>query len=415
MLTPPRTARLHQTNQMSVLVFAYWFIWSTQAPLTQILFSGMDRIMTFVTMLVGPTFLMLAVLSRIRGNGHRWPRKANWILLYLAWMGLSLLWSYANNHLFATVVYISASAHILAGVLLCGEENGFRSALNGIITGACAVAFVLAVQLWIDPDVVTLQRLGVQQETAVNANLFGYHIAMGALACLFLYLQGKKRILPLVLFLTAALVATTSKTSIGMFALIMPVFLFRSRVSRRMKLTITAILGAAACLAIPFALKYLVVYEKQDSLSTLTGRLPLWESLIGLIAQRPVLGYGFFSVKDIADTSWGAMHAHNDILQQWVTLGLPGLALAGTLYVIVWRRLRHSSSPYATLGMLWLLFAIGHGLANSDMIALGFPLQMMALFLFPLPSRAPTALHKKVSPARSVGFPSPEITEGTDA
>jgi O-antigen ligase len=339
-------------------------------------------------MFYGPTWLVVAVLARTTGaRGHRWPRRMAWILAYLAWVGISLLWTFAENRIFAAALYVSMAADVAAALILLSDKRSFRSSINGIIAGALAIAALTAVQLIINPDAFQMEHLGIQEDTGANPNLFGYHLSIGALACYFLALNGRKWMLLPALALTAALIATTSKTSILVFAVVMVFYLVTARAAGRAKTVAIAALLVAGCLAAPYAAGYLLAYESSNTAGSLTGRIPLWLSLAGRAAERPFLGYGFMSVKDISDSLWGAMHAHNDLLQLWVTLGIPGLALAIILYALVWRRLRSSESQFAALGLLWLLFAIGHGLADSDELALGFPVQMMALFFYPLPMR----------------------------
>jgi O-antigen ligase len=78
--------------------------------------------------------------------------------------------------------------------------------------------------------------------------------------------------------------------------------------------------------------------------ATFTGRTRIWEAVIRAINQRPWLGYGYQAVW--TDTSgWGPLawiikqagfrplHAHNSWLEQWLGMGLLGLA-AWALYYL---------------------------------------------------------------------------------
>ena len=77
---------------------------------------------------------------------------------------------------------------------------------------------------------------------------------------------------------------------------------------------------------------------------TLTGRTQIWEGVIRQINLRPWLGYGYFAVWD--DTSgWGPLawiahdarftphHSHNSWLEQWLGLGIFGLAAWALFYL----------------------------------------------------------------------------------
>jgi len=78
--------------------------------------------------------------------------------------------------------------------------------------------------------------------------------------------------------------------------------------------------------------------------ATLTGRTKIWAAVIRLISQRPWIGYGYQAVW--TDTSgWGPLawivkdagfkpeHAHNSWLEQWLGMGVFGLA-AWALYYL---------------------------------------------------------------------------------
>jgi O-antigen ligase len=74
---------------------------------------------------------------------------------------------------------------------------------------------------------------------------------------------------------------------------------------------------------------------------TLTGRVPLWNSLIPLALQRPLLGYGYGAFWSATGPSasvtmlfpW-ALQAHNGYLELWLENGLIGVLIAFALLLI---------------------------------------------------------------------------------
>ncbi|CAN5559953.1 O-antigen ligase [soil metagenome] len=78
--------------------------------------------------------------------------------------------------------------------------------------------------------------------------------------------------------------------------------------------------------------------------ATLTGRTKIWSAVMREIEDRPWLGYGYQAVWG-DKTGWGpfawisknagfqAQHAHNSWLEQWLGMGLLGLAAWGLFYL----------------------------------------------------------------------------------
>jgi exopolysaccharide production protein ExoQ len=105
-------------------------------------------------------------------------------------------------------------------------------------------------------------------------------------------------------------------------------------------IALVAIGGLAAFLILDTA----AFFEILGKDSTLTGRTQIWSAVMRQIAERPWRGYGYFAVWD--DTSgWGPIawithdahftphHAHNSWLEQWLGMGIAGLALWGLFYL----------------------------------------------------------------------------------
>jgi len=78
--------------------------------------------------------------------------------------------------------------------------------------------------------------------------------------------------------------------------------------------------------------------------ATLTGRTKIWSAALHQIEERPWLGFGYAAVWD-DKSGWGpfawiskeagfqAQHAHNSWLEQWLGMGLLGLAAWGLFYI----------------------------------------------------------------------------------
>lgn len=99
---------------------------------------------------------------------------------------------------------------------------------------------------------------------------------------------------------------------------------------------------------------------------SLTGRVPLWEDLLVVLADRPILGYGydaafggyFSPVHDVwIQNPWDPSHAHNAVLQIWLDIGVIGVLLFLVLYFrSVNRAVRVASSMNGAVGLWPLVF-----------------------------------------------------------
>lgn len=107
--------------------------------------------------------------------------------------------------------------------------------------------------------------------------------------------------------------------------------------------TWAAVLGAGLLAAfLLFAADVFLELLGKDA--TLTGRTKIWEAVMRQIWERPLTGYGFAAVWDdksgwgplawiTKDAGFKAQHAHNSWLEQWLGMGLFGLAAWGLFYV----------------------------------------------------------------------------------
>ena len=116
--------------------------------------------------------------------------------------------------------------------------------------------------------------------------------------------------------------------------------------------------------------------------STLTGRTDVWDAVIELISQKPVLGWGYRAMWVPTDSvtvwvdrrtgEWGAPSAHNAFLEITLELGLIGLA---SLILIVcqgfWRAIRCCALGLLPFGLFSLVFFVGAIVAGQTIETLG--------------------------------------------
>ncbi len=83
------------------------------------------------------------------------------------------------------------------------------------------------------------------------------------------------------------------------------------------------------------ALGKVATMGREDDVSSLSGRLPLWEELLTSVEKKPILGYGYLAFWDAkkveylsATFRWEIPHAHNLYLDVLLDGGIVGLTLA---------------------------------------------------------------------------------------
>jgi exopolysaccharide production protein ExoQ len=110
--------------------------------------------------------------------------------------------------------------------------------------------------------------------------------------------------------------------------------------------------------------------------ATLTGRVPLWHSLLGSIARRPLLGYGYGTfwlntnpemIRIWLLNPWQPPDAHDAYLELALSLGIVGASIATLLLVVVTARaLSLCRQPHARWAIYVATYLIVYIVTNVD-------------------------------------------------
>ena len=270
------------------------------------------------------------------------------LIILMAVTTASVLWSIAPDATVRRLVALYATT--LTGVMLAVR---FRWATMAEVLAASFG--VLAVASLIAGAVLPFGRMtelfpGAWRGVWMEKNALGGNMAMafsifGAAAMLApkrFWLWAGCAVIALALVLLS-----TSKTSLvslmlGAAALAF-VWICRRGPASATAATWAAVLGAVllACFLLFAADVFLGLLGKD---ATLTGRTKIWAAVMRQIELRPWTGYGFAAVWD-DKSGWGplawitreagfkAQHAHNSWLEQWLGMGIPGLAAWGLFYL----------------------------------------------------------------------------------
>jgi len=122
--------------------------------------------------------------------------------------------------------------------------------------------------------------------------------------------------------------------------------------------------------------------------ATMTGRIPMWELIIKIAMERPVLGYGYRtfwlgfngpSALVWENFSWHPAHAHNGYLDVWLQLGLVGVILVSILLFILvrisftnaWLNENKRIQRISLFVFLYLMFIIFYNITSTLLVQSG--------------------------------------------
>jgi O-antigen ligase len=124
---------------------------------------------------------------------------------------------------------------------------------------------------------------------------------------------------------------------------------------------------------------------RKDDVSTLSGRIPLWEELVDSISKRPLIGHGYLAYWDskrveyLSETfRWEIPHGHNLYLDTMLDIGILGLVVV--IFTIF-------TAMYQALVIYWKTNQIEYGIAFGLFVYAmfnGFAESLFKLPNFPL-------------------------------
>jgi exopolysaccharide production protein ExoQ len=313
--------------------------------------------------------VLLLVRHRARWSFGTLPLS---LLAFVALAGLSLIWSQYPAG--TALGFVSTVVTIISGLALAvtftREEllRALGTALRIILAGSLVfelfVSLVIRAPLlpfWMDyssygdklPKLLFWSRDlilegGKIQGLVGNSSLLGF-VSLLALIIFSLQVAAhtvSRRWGALWIALALAMIwltrsATITIAIVVLISVVAAVILLRLARSRRQRLGVYGLM-ALVVVSIPviilsFGGRILELLGKSD---TLTGRAGIWEAVINLAQQHPVIGWGWVSYWipwiepfDNLVVRGGVvqLHAHNAWLDMWMQLGFVGLAIFGAL------------------------------------------------------------------------------------
>jgi exopolysaccharide production protein ExoQ len=262
------------------------------------------------------------------------------LILFIA--GLSLIWSVSPDQTSRRVFALVFTT--LGGVVLAARFSWARLAEVLAATFAILAVLSLFAGLFL-PSIGRMTDIfpGSWRGLWPEKNAFGSNMAQGVVICAAAALLNPTRagrwwgatVLCLLMLLMS-----TSKTSLVAMMLgagaIGLVWMVRRGPVAGVAATWTALVGITLVAAFAFFASD-VLFGLLGKDATLTGRTKIWGGVMRQINERPWTGFGYAAIWDETD-KWGplawitkdagfrAHHAHNSWLEQWLSVGVPGLA-----------------------------------------------------------------------------------------
>ncbi len=330
--------------------------------------------------IVGLTFFLLPTRDRLG-----WGGAITFVLgLYLSYLGMSFLWSVNQQvtlHKFLVLCCFGVAAAGLARQFSIGE-------LTFLFVTVCVSYIGIGLLTEIVLGNFTPHKSEYRFVGTCHPNTLAVY---GTLCCLAasVYFGRRHAIDPwlIALFVVGfiTLLATKSRTTLAgfMFALMTVRFLtfrpdYRMFASALVMLTMLAggLFLALSRSNVRSGLAGSLAMGRTEDVSSLTGRLPLWEELLRSIYDRPLVGHGYlaFWEKEKIDylsalLRWEIPHGHNMYLDVLLDGGFVGLTLFLLVFFVslsvTFRRVIVNHDRQVSIVFGLLIFALVHGFAES--------------------------------------------------
>jgi O-antigen ligase len=318
-------------------------------------------------------------------NRLRWNTPLLWLaMLFFAWAGFSLLWSIEPIQTVRKLAILGLMLIASVGFAAKFDLEEFLEIIVMVIGGIALIGILAEIRYGTMRPWQGIYRFS----GTMHPNDQGLNCAILALAAWML--EGSPRFGPttrkiLVLAGLAGLWFSKSRTTLAAFVIAGVVYLvLRSRGSQRWlvfsaALTLAGVGGLLYNFVSVSVLKQttnVAEMGRHDNVSSLTGRLPLWEELLRDAKKRPLAGHGyggFWGAKNILTYSernhWHIPHAHNTYLDLVLAIGVIGLVLYVVWVVSTAAAAAVRYERTGRVGQLFvvcaLVFSLVHGATES--------------------------------------------------
>jgi exopolysaccharide production protein ExoQ len=378
--------------QLESLAFWFWATLIVRFALAFLFFHDQPKAATLVQALISLAFAFILIILRLLAHGSfrplPLPRVIQWAMLYIAWTGLSLSWTFSDTFLSAVGYWAMMLLDVLVVMAMLKWDEIERisiASLKGLVAGTYAIDSIALLFAAGDEQ----GRLGDPE--FLHPNNLGHFTSLAALVSIFFWQRApegsseRSRWAIGSIILSWMVVRTLSKTSIVAFA-VAAAFSILVGTNFRKKTKLRILFASFLLMAVSygFTSRYMSAYleTNPNDVTTLTGRTILWIKSWDMITERPMIGYGTLSFRNYAPQDWEirTTHGHNEWVTQAFQLGFVGVFLTAIVYVSYYRHFRRVKDLFKRkLGTSILIFTAIEGMASAEPVGLLFPLPLLVL------------------------------------
>ncbi len=338
------------------------------------------------------------------------------VYMYRAWIGrlmkidgifvvFMMLWFFVTSLWAPSIFYGAASMLTFMSVVmllyLASELVDTATIARTIIWSCTLISFISIIVFYVNPDFGRTKEWMGGEHVAGNrmsgitgaANAMGY---IAAFTCLMIYCYWRYLVprLPKVYLLLLAinlmpLLMSDSRSSLIAMIMAIGIVFLQTMAPSRLALFFGAICAVIAFLSFVDLNAFLAMFSRSGDASEIltgTGRTEIWSQVLPLIAQKPLLGWGYASSGFIMPSlNHSTPHAHNMFLQILFMTGWIGLLLTlPAIFIKLFYALRAHDQFKVTL----LFFMLIQGLTEAGAFRGSVSIATVTLALiFALPYR----------------------------
>jgi O-antigen ligase len=309
-------------------------------------------------------------------------------ILFLAWSGLSLLWTPAPAS--SVGYYLSYVVQALISYMLCRLyplRDVFRNVFKGTAYAA-AISTLLALVLTDYSGGRLGTELGSFGTIATSA-------CLGIMAVLYLRLNRdieKGIAIIFVISMLLALYLTFGKTEIIALAVAGVVYVLCAPGTWRRRSIRISRMALGVALALIVLSPKIASYQSLGggaTAETLTGRTVLWGLTYKQIASGPFIrGFGILALREMGPNPFSGTvhvaHAHDEFLQLWFNFGLVGVALVfGSYFALAYasvKTLKQRGGSAAILVLCAVVWCLVKGITEGSPAFCILPIPWLLLF-----------------------------------